>query len=154
MNIFEKITLTMLLLAMFAGIMTSCSDDPKNDEKNREYDLNVKVLQSRHCHALQNVANDALNLQFDQIIFEYTSVGPDMKTPVRLTGVISMNPAVFNKEAAPRALMFYNEFTTAKHGERTSQNEIDDVGFYMNKFQNLIAISSDLYGWTLTEDKP
>jgi hypothetical protein len=65
-----------------------------------------------------------------------------------------MNPAVFNKEAAPRALMFYNEFTTAKHGERTSQNEIDDVGFYMNKFQNLIAISSDLYGWTLTEDKP
>jgi hypothetical protein len=77
-----------------------------------------------------------------------------MKTPVRLTGVISMNPAVFNKEAAPRALMFYNEFTTAKHGERTSQNEIDDVGFYMNKFQNLIAVSSDLYGWTWTEDKP
>ncbi len=115
---------------------------------------NMTVVQTRSCHALKDVKDDILNLHFNQIIFEYTSVGPDMKTPVRLTGVISMNPAVFNKEAAPRALMFYNEFTTAKHGERTSQNEIDDVGFYMNKFQNLIAVSSDLYGWTLTEDKP
>ena len=150
-----KTTLAMLVLAMCTGIITSCSsDDPGNGKQNRDYDLDVKVVQTRGCHALKDLQDDILNLHFNQIIFEYTSVGPDMKTPVRLTGVISMNPAVFNKEAAPRALMFYNEFTTAKHGERTSQNEIDDVGFYMNKFQNLIAISSDLYGWTLTEDKP
>ena len=124
------------------------TDDPAT------YDLDAQVVQTRSCHALAGLADDILNLHFNQIIFEYTSVGPDMKTPVRLTGVISMNPAVFTKQAAPRALMFYNEFTTAKHGERTSQNEIDDVGFYMNKYQNLIAVSADLYGWTLTEDKP
>ena len=150
-----KTTLAMLLLTMCTCIITSCSsDEPGNGKQNRDYDLDVKVVQTRSCHALKDVKDDILNLHFNQIIFEYTSVGPDMKTPVRLTGVISMNPAVFNKEAAPRALMFYNEFTTAKHGERTSQNEIDDVGFYMNKIQNLIAVSSDLYGWTLTEDKP
>ena len=118
------------------------------------YELDVQVVSHRHCHALQNLYDDAFNLQFEQIIYEYTSLGPDMKTPVRLTGVISMNPAVYNKEEAPRGLMLYNEFTTAKHGERTSQNEIDDIAFYMNKYQNLIAISADLYGWTLTEDKP
>ena len=100
------------------------------------------------------IANDALNLKFRQIVFEYTSVGPDMKTPVRLTGVISMPPDVYNKVASPRGLMLYNEFTCAKHGERTSQNEIDDIGLYMNKYQNLIMVSADLYGWTLTEDKP
>ena len=132
----------MLALAVSVSVMTSCSSDEPNSGE-RHYDLDVKVVQTRSCHALKDVKDDILNLHFNQIIFEYTSVGPDMKTPVRLTGVISMNPAVFNKEAAPRALMFYNEFTTAKHGERTSQNEIDDVGFYMNKFQNLIAISSD-----------
>ena len=123
-------------------------------EKPLEAGLDPQIVQRRHCHALQNLYNDILNLQFDQIIFEYTSVGPDMKTPVRLTGVISMNPAVFNKEASPRALVLYNEFTTAKHKERTSQDEIDDVAFYLNKFQNIIAVSADLYGWTLTEDKP
>ena len=98
------------------------------------YELDVQVVSHRHCHALQNLYDDAFNLQFEQIIYEYTSLGPDMKTPVRLTGVISMNPAVYNKEASPRGLMLYNEFTTAKHGERTSQNEIDDIAFYMNKY--------------------
>lgn len=112
------------------------------------------MVEHRHCHALKDYFNDFLNLQFDQIIFEYTSVGPDLKTPVRLTGVISMNPAVYKKERSPRGLMLYNEFTTAKHRERTSQDEIDDISLYMNGFQDLIAVSADLYGWTLTEDKP
>ena len=65
-----------------------------------------------------------------------------------------MPPDVYNKVASPRGLMLYNEFTCAKHGERTSQNELDDIGLYMNKYQNLIMVSADLYGWTLTEDKP
>ena len=91
----------------------------------RSYSLDQQIVERRHCHALANVLNDALNLQFEQIIFEYTSVGPDLTTPVRLTGVISMNPAVYNKEEAPRGLVLYNEFTTAKHRERTSQ---DDCG--------------------------
>lgn len=104
------------------------------------------MTERRECHALKTLAHDLLNLKFRQIIFEYTSLGPDMKTPVRLTGVISMNPAVYNKEVSPRGLMLYNEFTCAKHGERTSQDEIDDIGLYMNKYQNLIAVSADLYG--------
>ncbi|MBO4722298.1 MAG: hypothetical protein J5629_05120 [Muribaculaceae bacterium] len=144
----------MLMLVASFNIMTSCSDNDEPNNSGRNYDLDVKVIETRECHALKSLANDFFNLKFRQIIFEFTSVGPDMKTPVRLTGVISMNPAVFNKEAVPRALMFYHEFTTAKHRERTSQDEIDDVSFYMNKFQNLIAVSCDLYGWTLTEDKP
>ena len=134
-----------LLLAFTQGMFA---------EQPLDYESDPQIVERRHCHAMENYFNDFLNLQFDQIIFEYTSVGPDMKTPVRLTGVISMNPAVYNKEATPRGLMLYNEFTTAKHRERTSQDEIDDVSFYMNKFENLIAVSADLYGWTLTEDKP
>ena len=142
------------MMIVMTGFMASCSDNNEPNNQKRKYELNEKVVETRECHALKNIANDLLNLHFNQIIFEFTSVGPDMKTPVRLTGVISMNPAVFKKEEAPRALMFYHEFTTAKHRERTSQDEIDDVSFYMNKFQNLIAVSCDLYGWTLTEDKP
>jgi len=97
---------------------------------------------------------NSVGIQFHQIIFEYTSLGPDLKTPVRLTGAISMNPAVYNEEVAPRGLVLYNEFTCTKHGERTSQNELDDISFYANRHQNLIAVAADLYGWTLTEDKP
>lgn len=150
-NLFTLVAFVTSFLIM--NTLTSCSKDdgPAQAEK---YQLNQDVTQRRECHALKNIANNVLNLKFRQIIFEYTSVGPDMKTPVRLTGVISMNPAVYNKEVKPRGLMLYNEFTCAKHGERTSQNEIDDIGLYMNKYQNLIAVSADLYGWTLTEDKP
>ena len=131
-------------------ILVSCSNNDNSSEfidhiSGRTYHLDQKVVNRRECHALKMIANDALNLKFRQIVFEYTSVGPDMKTPVRLTGVISMPPDVYNK---------VNEFTCAKHGERTSQNEIDDIGLYMNKYQNLIMVSADLYGWTLTEDKP
>lgn len=140
-------------------ILVSCSNNDNSSEyidhiSGRTYHLDQKVVNRRECHALKMIANDALNLKFRQIVFEYTSVGPDMKTPVRLTGVISMPPDVYNKVASPRGLMLYNEFTCAKHGERTSQNELDDIGLYMNKYQNLIMVSADLYGWTLTEDKP
>ena len=146
----------MAAILICSHVFTACSnnDDNTGSISGRTYSLNQKITNRRECHALQMIANDALNLKFRQIVFEYTSVGPDMKTPVRLTGVISMNPAVYNKDEAPRGLMLYNEFTCAKHGERTSQNEIDDIGLYMNKYQNLIMVSADLYGWTLTEDKP
>ena len=146
----------MLAAILLCGqLLVGCSNDDNTPSSDgRTYEISQKITNRRECHALQMIANDALNLKFRQIVFEYTSVGPDMKTPVRLTGVISMNPAVYNKDVAPRGLMLYNEFTCAKHGERTSQNEIDDIGLYMNKYQNLIMVSADLYGWTLTEDKP
>ena len=151
-----KKVLWMLVTILTCGLMfTSCSDnDDSNTNSSRTYKLDQKITNRRECHALKAIADDALNLKFRQIVFEYTSVGPDLKTPTRLTGVISMNPAVYNKEVTPRGLMLYNEFTCAKHGERTSQNEIDDIGLYMNKYENLIMVSADLYGWTLTEDKP
>ena len=149
----SKWMLAAILLCGF--LFAGCSDDNNSSSSDSEtYQIDQKVTQRRECHALKMIANDVMNLKFRQIVFEYTSLGPDMKTPVRLTGVISMNPAVYNKEVSPRGLMLYNEFTCAKHGERTSQNEIDDIGLYMNKYQNLIAVSADLYGWTLTEDKP
>ena len=156
---FKRLSLQATIMAAIlicSHVFTACSnnDDNTGSISGRTYSLNQKITNRRECHALQMIANDALNLKFRQIVFEYTSVGPDMKTPVRLTGVISMNPAVYNKDEAPRGLMLYNEFTCAKHGERTSQNEIDDIGLYMNKYQNLIMVSADLYGWTLTEDKP
>ena len=151
-----KKVLWMLVTILTCGLMfISCSDnDDSNTNSGRTYKLDQKITNRRECHALKAIADDALNLKFRQIVFEYTSVGPDLKTPTRLTGVISMNPAVYNKEVTPRGLMLYNEFTCAKHGERTSQNEIDDIGLYMNKYENLIMVSADLYGWTLTEDKP
>lgn len=146
----------MLAAILLCGFLfAGCSDDNNSSSSDSEtYQIDQKVTQRRECHALKMIANDVMNLKFRQIVFEYTSLGPDLKTPVRLTGVISMNPAVYNKEVSPRGLMLYNEFTCAKHGERTSQNEIDDIGLYMNKYQNLIVVSADLYGWTLTEDKP
>lgn len=153
--------LSALLVSILTSghVFTSCSnhdDNPVTPDpiSGRTYLLDQKITNRRECHALKLIANDMLNLKFRQIIFEYTSLGSDMKTPVRLTGVISMNPDIYNKVATPRGLMLYNEFTCAKHGERTSQNEIDDIGLYMNKYQNIIAVSADLYGWTLTEDKP
>ena len=151
----KKSTWMLAAILLCGQLLVGCSNDDNTPSSDgRTYEISPKVINRRECHALKMIANDALNLKFRQIVFEYTSVGPDMKTPVRLTGVISMNPAVYNKDVAPRGLMLYNEFTCAKHGERTSQNEIDDIGLYMNKYQNLIMVSADLYGWTLTEDKP
>ena len=154
--------LIFMICGMMTMSLTSCSSDDDNNininnsvlDTGAPLALDAKVSSHRDCHAMKTIANDILNLTFNQIIFEYTSVGPDMKTPVRLTGVISMNPAVYNKTEKPRGLMLYNEFTCAKRGERTSQDEIDDIGLYMNKYEDLIAVSADLYGWTLTEDKP
>lgn len=117
-------------------------------------DLNPQIVERRHLHVMKEVLNNALDLQFEQIVFEYTSVAPDMTTPVRLTASISMPPAVYNKVSDPRGIILYNEFTTAKHRERTSQDELNDIGLYLNKYQNLILVAADLYGWTLTEDKP
>lgn len=155
MNMINKSKWVLAAVLLCSHLMMSCSSDDNPSAPDGEtYQIDQKVTERRECHALKMIANDVLNLKFRQIVFEYTSVGPDMKTPVRLTGVISMNPAVYNKDVAPRGLMLYNEFTCAKHGERTSQNEIDDIGLYMNKYQNLIMVSADLYGWTLTEDKP
>lgn len=144
-----------LMLLCLAVVVVSCSDDNETPAvEEPSYELDYKVTARQDAHAMATTLNDMLNLHFKQIVFEYTSLGPDMKTPVRLTGVISMNSAVYDKSAKPRGLMLYNEFTTAKHKERTSQNELDDIGLYMNKYQNMIAVSADLYGWTLTEDKP
>ena len=128
----------MLAAILLCGqLLVGCSNDDNTPSSDgRTYEISPKVINRRECHALKMIANDALNLKFRQIVFEYTSVGPDLKTPVRLTGVISMNPAVYNKDVAPRGLMLYNEFTCAKHGERTSQDEIDDIGLYMNKYQS------------------
>ena len=156
LNRLSLLTTIMAAILICSHVFTACSnnDDKTAPISGRTYSLNQKITNRRECHALKMIANDALNLKFRQIVFEYTSVGPDMKTPVRLTGVISMPPDVYNKVASPRGLMLYNEFTCAKHGERTSQNEIDDIGLYMNKYQYLIMVSADLYGWTLTEDKP
>ena len=155
MNMINKSKWVLAAVLLCSHLMMSCSSDDNPSAPDGEtYQIDQKVTERRECHALKMIANDVMNLKFRQIVFEYTSLGPDMKTPVRLTGVISMNPAVYNKDVAPRGLMLYNEFTCAKHRERTSQNEIDDIGLYMNKYQNLIAVSADLYGWTLTENKP
>ena len=91
----KKIFMTftvILCCTMTMMTFSACSDDNSNnsDDGNdkRKYSLNQKIVQRRHCHGLQKLANDMLNLQFEQIVFEYTSVGPDLKTPVQLTGVI------------------------------------------------------------------
>lgn len=134
------------MLLCLAVVVVSCSDDNETPAvEEPSYELDYKVTARQDAHAMATTLNDMLNLHFKQIVFEYTSLGPDMKTPVRLTGVISMNSAVYDKSAKPRGLMLYNEFTTAKHKERTSQNELDDIGLYMNKYQNMIAVSADLY---------
>ena len=159
-----------LAFALFAALaaVTSCSDDDDNVSSfkpQRDYDLNPKLITPKgeglHKRGLEGQIPEEyadleamLDLQFYQYVFEYTSVGPDLKTPVRLTGVLSMNPAVYNHEVAPTDIILYNEYTTAKHGERTSQDAIDDISMFTSKLHNCIAVAADLYGWTLTEDKP
>lgn len=156
----KLLTYAFALFAMLT-VVTSCSDDDNSSKTpQRAYELNP-VLRDGHLEKqvakgvlLDGALDDFLNFWICQYVFEYTSVGPDMKTPVRLTGVISMNKAVFNREVEPKDIMLYNEFTTSKHGERTSEDEYTDVGLFLSKFHNSIAVSADLYGWTLTEDKP
>ncbi len=164
----KVLTLALALFAVLA-VTTSCSDDDDDNGAmvpQRAYELNAKLVTKKgealHKQGLvdkvgeeyQELLTQALGLDFYQYVFEYTSVGPDMKTPVRLTGVLTMNPAVYNRSVTPKDVVLYNEYTTAKKGERTSQNELDDIAMLVNKYHNCIAISADLYGWTLTEDKP
>ena len=140
----------MLAAILFGSVCTSAQAQSDNTGNG----LDPKIVERRHCHAMKDYFNDFLNLQFEQIVFEYTSVGPDLTTPVRLTASISMPTAVYEKTAQPRALILYSEPTTAKHRERSSQDQIDDMGLYLNCIQNFVIIAPDLYGWTNTEDKP
>ena len=69
----------LYLLAAFltyALIFTSCSNNDDNPVSpdpisGRTYSLDQKITNRRECHALKDIANDALNLKFHQIIFEY-----------------------------------------------------------------------------------
>ena len=143
------------MVAVMTVMLLSCNDSSSAEPDSKpDDDAGVKVLSHRHCHALKDLAGDVLGLEFEQIVFEYTSVGPDLSTPVRLTGSISMHPKVYNKSTQPRAVMPYNQFTATKRGDRTSQDRIDDIGLYMNRYQGLVIVSPDLYGWTLTADRP
>ena len=85
--------------------------DPSIDPKNhgRHYELNPVLRQGALFRTTITEKLRILNLSFYQYTFEYNSVGPDMKTPVRLTGVISMNPAVYKRQVAPTHVMLYNE---------------------------------------------
>ena len=95
-----------------------------------------------------------LACEFNQIIFEYNSVGPDMKTPVRMTGTINIPRKIFNKENDARHLLLYNQFTHAQNGEKMSEDSGNELGLFMTESLDCIAISTDSYGWTLTKDKP
>lgn len=150
---YKIVSLSVLLLSV------SCSKDHTgnsggSDTHVRDYELNPKVISIQHKETLPEFRNEVFGFTMEQYVFEYTSVGPDLKTPVRLTGVISMTPGVFSHEVKPMDVMFYHEYTNAKHGERQSQNEVDNLMMFLNNLHPSIAICADLYGWTLTEDKP
>ena len=161
MTAIRPLALTMVFCGLM-GTFSACSnDDNPSVEKvtkpgtaTRSYDLAPKVVSQRSIVGLQNLAGGLMATDVKQIIVEYTSVGPDMKTPVRLTGSISMNPDVYNKTSSPRSVVVYNEFTNTKHRERASQDEYDELSFYCNEMQDHIVLAADLYGWTLTENKP
>lgn len=121
----------------------------------RTYSLDWEIKnEDRQKTCLTDIAGGNFRSDFDQIIFEYNSVGPDLRTPVRLTGSINMPRAVFNKEKDARHLLIVTQWTHASRYERLTQNTQSELEFYMNSIQNTIAISSDLYGWTLTADMP
>ena len=153
----------ILIVVALMTAMTSCSSDDDSVEadivvnpgtQQRTYDLNPQVVGERIVTGMKDLAGGILANEFKQIIVEYTSVGPDMKTPVRLTGSISMHPGVFSGQDTPRAVVFYNAYTNAKHRERPSQDVYDELSLYCNGQQHFIVLAADLYGWTLTEDKP
>ncbi len=129
--------------------------DPTIGTPQRKYSLDWKIVNhDRQMVCLEAVTNGMLRGDFDQIIFEYTSVGPDLKTPVRLTGSINMPRNVFNKTITARQLMMLTQWTHASRLERLTQNTQYELEVYMNPASRVIAISSDLYGWTLTADQP
>lgn len=121
----------------------------------RTYSLDWEIKEDgRQFTCLQDLADGKFKSEVKQIIFEYNSVGPDLVTPVRLTGSISMPIDVYNKEADARHLLIITQWTHASGRERLTQDSKSELEFYLNGMQRTIAISSDLYGWTLTVDKP
>ena len=121
----------------------------------RTYDLEWEIKEDgRQFTCLKDLADGKFQSEVRQIIFEYNSVGPDLVTPVRLTGSISMPVGVYNKEFDPRHLLIITQWTHASRRERLTQDSRSELEFYLNIMQRTIAISSDLYGWTLTVDKP
>lgn len=149
--------LTFLFLSILVGF-ASCSDsdgDSTSASGDKTF-LNPKIIDTRHVHAMKDENNPLknLDLQFDQIIVEYTTLEPDMKTPVRLTGAITLPPPVYAGRTLPQSLLLYHEYTTAKRGERTSQNEVDALSALVNQYTTTIGITANLYGWTTTEDCP
>lgn len=163
----KKIQLWMLaaiLTICGQTVLTSCSDDDDNNNQThgvpgtaqRDYKLDWKIVNDdRQLVALDGVMGNILRAELDQIQFEYMSVGPDMKTPVRLTGTINMPRHIFNKSEDPDQLLIYHQWTHAANFEKVFNDGYNaELGIYMNEDFNTIAISSDSYGWTLTKDKP
>ena len=139
------------------AVMTSCSsndDNPATPDTNgvpgtaqRTYNLDWKILSDdRQLVALDGIMGNMLRAEFDQIQFEYTSVGPDLKTPVRLTGTINMPRHIFNKQEEPDQLIIFHQWTHAQKDEQLFDAGYNDIGIYMNEDFNVILISSDYYG--------
>lgn len=163
-NISNLLLISLLTIGM--GI-TSCSKDSDSDATpevttdvkpglpERAYSLDWKITnEDRQRVVMDQIMDGKYKSDFDQIIFEYNSVGPDMKTPVRLTGTINMPRKVFNKELDPRHLTILTQWTHTKSTERFSLEGREEMSLLMTGSQGAIVISSDLYGWTLTNDKP
>lgn len=158
-------TMVLLLIGSMPVLFASC-DDEKDDQTKvdvtvhagtpqRTYDLDWEIkTDGRQFTCLKDLADGKFQADVKQIIFEYNSVGPDLVTPVRLTGSISMPIDVYNKEADPRHLLIITQWTHASSRERLTQDSKSELEFYLNGMQRTIAISSDLYGWTLTVDQP
>lgn len=137
------------------GNSTEGRGDPTAGTPQRSYSLDWKIVNdTRTLAALKDLTGGRLSNDYNQIIFEYNSVGPDLKTPVRLTGSINMPRRVFTKEEEARHLMIVTQWTHGSSRERLTQDSSYELEVYMNAYSNIIAISSDLYGWTLTVDKP
>ncbi len=168
---------TMTVVLTFCLGLTSCDvtlailfgdkDNPVPDEEQftpkmenpgtpkRTYNLDWKIIhEQQHYTVMKDLLGGALKNEVDQIVFEYTSVGPDLTTAVRMTGSITMPTYVFNKEEKPENLIILSQWTTAKYNERISQGYVEGFCFLTNPYENNIVISSDYYGWTNTVDKP
>ena len=162
-KLFTSCTTFLLYFTVATFVLTACSDFDSDSDNNvnvnpglpeRTYKLDWKIKsEDRQRVVMDQLLNGKFKSDFDQIIFEYNSVGPDLKTPVRLTGTINMPRKVFTKELNPRHLMILTQWTHAKETERFSLEGKEEMSLYMTGEQACIAISSDLYGWTLTNEK-
>ena len=165
-NISSCILASVISLSGLCLGFSSCTDEKVGEGEKESVNVNAGTPQrtysldweiknpDRQRTVLADLAGGQFRSECDQIIFEYNSVGPDLKTPVRLTGSISMPRAVFNKERDPRHLLIVTQWTHASRNERLTLNTQSELEFFLNSYQNTIAISSDLYGWTLTADMP